>query len=89
MPYQNYSPQEVESRGEEIYEDQLRKKVEPGNEGKFIVIDIQTGEYELDENDLQATKRARAKRPDVVLYGLRIGYPTAYTLGGHVTMEKQ
>ena len=89
MPYAKYSPEVVESRGEEIYERQIREDVEPGNKGKFVVIDIETGDYEVDEDDLQATKRALAKRSDAVLYGLRIGYPAAYTLGGHITMEQE
>jgi hypothetical protein len=88
MTYPNYSGEEVESRGEEIYERQRRKIVEPGNHGRFIVIDIQSGDFEVDEIDLEATKRALAKHPDAVLYGLRIGFPTAYTLGGHTTMAK-
>jgi hypothetical protein len=88
MSYANYSPEEIEARGEEIYEQQIRQRVETGNKGKFVVIDIETGEYELDEDDLQATKRALAKRPDAVLYGVRIGYPTAYNLGGHVATER-
>ena len=45
MPYAKYSPEEVESRGEEIYDQQIRQKVEVGNKGKFVVIDIETGEY--------------------------------------------
>ena len=89
MPYTKYLPQEVESRGEAIYEQQIRKEIETGNRGKFVVIDIETGEYEIDEDDLQATKRALAKRPNAVLYGLRIGYPTAYTMGGHITMGER
>ena len=89
MSYTQYSPQEVEARGEEIYEQQIRQIVEAGNKGKFVVIDIETGDYEVDEDDLQATKRALAKRSDAVLYGLRIGYPTAYTLGGHVATEER
>lgn len=88
MPYPKYSPQEVEARGEQIYEQQIRQAAEPGNKGKFVVIDIETGEYEVDDDDLQATKRVLAKRADAVLYGLRIGYPAAYTLGGHITMDQ-
>ncbi|MBC8873698.1 MAG: hypothetical protein H8E44_30030 [Planctomycetes bacterium] len=88
MPYANYSLEEVESRGEEVCEQQIRQDVEVGNKGKFVVIDIETGEYEVDDDDLQAPKRALAKRSDAVLYGLRIGYPAAYTLGGHITMEQ-
>lgn len=89
MPYQNYSPEEVEARGEEIYQTQIRPRVEAGNHGKFVVIDIETGEYEIDKDDLQATKRALAKRPKAVLYGVRIGYPAAYQLGGHFEKEQK
>lgn len=87
MRYTKYSPQEVESRGEAVYDQQIRAKVECGNRGKFVVIDIETGDFEIDRDDLAATKRLLQKRPDAVLYGVRIGYPTAYTLGGHVTAE--
>lgn len=89
MPYANYTPEDVESRGEEIYERQIRRNVEPGNKGKFVVIDIETGAYEIDDDDLQATKRALAKRPEAILYGVRVGYPTAYTLGGHIGTEER
>jgi hypothetical protein len=82
-------PQDVESLGEAIYEKQIRPIVEAENKGKFVVIDIETGHYEIDEDDLRATKRALAKRPEAVLYGLRIGYPTAYTLGGHVAADQR
>lgn len=87
MSYANYTPAEIQRRGEEIYEQQICPQVEAGNKGKFVVIDIETGDYEMDADDMQATKRALAKRPDTVLYGVRIGYPTAYTLGGHSAME--
>ena len=82
MPYMKYSPEEVTSRGEEIYERQVRQNVQAGNKGKFVVIDIETGNYDVDADDLQATKRLLTKRPAAVLYGVRIGYPTAYTLNG-------
>lgn len=89
MPYANYSPQEVASQGEAIYEQNIRKNIETGNKGKFVVIDIETGEYEIDDDDLQATKRVLARHSDAILYGLRIGYPTAYTLGMHVAVGER
>ncbi len=82
MPYPTYSPQEVEAKGEELYARTLLRLVEPGNRGKFVVMDVETGDYEIDADDLQATKRLLAKRPNAVLYGVRIGYPTAYTIAG-------
>jgi hypothetical protein len=89
MPYANYTSNEVSSRGEAIYAQQIRDKVETEHKGKFLVIDIETGEYEIDTDDLVATKRLLAKRPDAILYGLRIGFPTAYRIGGHFSVEAQ
>jgi hypothetical protein len=43
-----YRKEEFARRGDEIYERDLRPHVEAGNEGKFIVIDIETGGYEID-----------------------------------------
>lgn len=82
MPYSDYAREEVSERGKEIYEKEIKERVEPHENGKFAVIDIETGEYEIDKSDLAATKRALAKRPEAVLHGIRIGYPTAYKLGG-------
>ncbi|HXH13901.1 MAG TPA: hypothetical protein VNP04_29540 [Alphaproteobacteria bacterium] len=87
MPYPHYPAEEVAARGEAIYEQQIRAKVEAEHKGEFVVIDIETGDYEIDADDLTATKRALAKRPEAVLYGLRIGYPTAYRLGGRFTVS--
>jgi hypothetical protein len=89
VPYANYTPEEVVSRGEAIYKEQIRDNVEAENKGKFVVIDIETGDYEIDVDDLRATMRALAKRPAAILYGLRIGYPTAYRLGGRFRLNEQ
>ena len=82
MPYTHYTAEEVAAQAEGLYEQWIRPHVEATHQGKFVVVDIETGEYEIDVDDLAATKRALAKRPDAVLYGVRIGYPTAYRLGG-------
>ena len=47
---------------------------------RYIARDIKTGEYEINADDLVATKRLLAKHPNAVIYGLRIGYPTAYRI---------
>jgi len=88
MPYVNYTPEEVESRGEAIYAELIRPRVEARDKGKFVVIDIESGDYEIDEEDLRATQRVLHKRPKAVLYGLRVGYETAYSLGGHLLAEE-
>ena len=89
MPYTNYTSKEVASRGEAIYRREIRHKVEPKHKGKFLVIDIETGEYEMNADDLVATKRLLAKHPNAIVYGLQIGFPTAYRIGGHFSAQTQ
>ena len=89
MPYTNYTSREVASRGEAIYRREIRDKVEPKHKGKFLVIDIETSEYEMNADDLVATKRLLAKHPNAVVYGLQIGFPTAYQIGGHFSVQTQ
>jgi hypothetical protein len=84
MAYSQYTPQEVEARGEAIYQANIRGTVQVDHEGEFVVIDIETGDYEIDADDLAATQRLLAKRPEAVLYGLRIGHPVAYQLGAGI-----
>ena len=38
MPDINYTPKEVEVRGEAIYEQQIRTEVEATNKGEFLVL---------------------------------------------------
>ena len=88
MSYANYTGAEVVSRGEAIYAQNIRHQVEPSLRGKFLVLDIESGDFEVDEEDLQASKRLLARRPDAVVYGLRIGYPAAFRIGGSFCLDK-
>jgi hypothetical protein len=49
------SREEVARRAKQIYESEIRPKVEvEANIGKMIIIDIETGDYEIEEAGLQA-----------------------------------
>lgn len=76
-----YSKEEFARRGQEIYDHAIRPRVEPGNEGKFVAIDIETGAYEIDIDDYTATERLLARNPDAQIWLLRVGYRTAYRIG--------
>ncbi len=68
--------------GEAMYAQSIRDKVETEeNIGKMVIIDVETGDYEIDELGLEASRHLHAKRPDAALYGIRIGYNVAETLG--------
>lgn len=81
MGHPRYSTDEIVARGKEIYDKQLKSKLEPQHIGKFLVIDIESGEYEMDEDDLKASLRASRNRPGAPHFGMRIGSPTSGTIG--------
>ncbi len=87
MPHPQYTSEEIVKRGEELYNRHLRAEVEAGNEGKFLILDIETGAYEVDSDELAAVQRAKATNPNAVLYIMRIGYATAYKIGGQVVQS--
>jgi hypothetical protein len=76
-----YTTEEVVRRGREIYDRDVRAEIEREHEGEFVVVDITTGAWEVDEDDVTASDRALAKNPDAVLYFARAGRPAAYRLG--------
>ncbi len=84
MPYPGYTTEEVVQRGREIYERRIRRWVEPLHKGKFIVIDITTGDYEIAGDDLEASDRMVERNPDAILYGTRIRERAAYRIGAHL-----
>jgi hypothetical protein len=76
-----FSSDEIAARGQALYDRDIRPRLDASARGKFLVLDVQSGEYEIDVDERAALKRVRAKHPDAVLYLLRIGHPTAYRLG--------
>ena len=88
MSHPPYSAEEIARRGEALYEREIRPQVEADNRGKILVVDIETGEYEIDADHLTAVRRARVKNPDAVLYALRIGYPALARIGGQFSAAK-
>lgn len=75
MTQTQMSDEEVTRRGEELYQQHIRAEVETDkNIGKMVIIDVETGDYEVDAMGIESSRRLYAKRPDAELYGLRIGY---------------
>jgi hypothetical protein len=81
MLHPKYTSEEIAQRGQAIYDQQIRAHVETTHRGKFLVLNIDTEEYEVDRDELAALQRARAKNPDGAFYILRIGATATYRLG--------
>jgi hypothetical protein len=82
MGHPRLSDEEIARRGEELYENRIRPRVEGKYDGKIVIIDVETGDYEVDDDPRKANARALAKHPGAALYGLRIGYDAVESFGG-------
>jgi hypothetical protein len=84
-----YSKEEMAQRGQEHYESGIRQQVEAGNEGKIVAIDIETGEFEVDETVMAATDRLFERCPDAQPWGIRIGHRAVYHFGSRSLKKNQ
>ena len=77
-----YSKVEFARRGEAIYTDKLQSFLEPDEKGKFVVIDIETGEFEVDSDEEAASDRLLERAPNAQMWLRRVGSPVARRYGG-------
>jgi hypothetical protein len=76
-----YSKEEFARRGDEIYERDIRHLVEPKRNGEFVLIDIATGDYEVDADEMAASERLLSRLPNAQVWFRRIGKPYARRFG--------
>ena len=69
------------NRSDEI-RDAIRPHLKAEDDGKFAAIDIETGRYEIDEDELAACDKLNARRPDAQIWLVRIGSPWVHRFGG-------
>ena len=74
------TPEELARLGSEVFERRVRPMLRPEDDGKFIALDVQTGDYEVDEDDYAAVSRLRARNPAAEAWLSRVGQPAAYRM---------
>ena len=76
-------------KGQKIYEETIKPLIDPEQQrGKFVVIDVESGDYEIDKRDAVATRRLLDRRPGAYTYAVRVGRPTAYRMVGMKTRNR-
>ena len=83
-----YSKEEFARRGDAIYEKDILPKLAPKDVGKFLAIDIETGEYEIAADEMKAGNKLRKRLPDAQIWMVRIGYASARSFGGRQVRQE-
>ncbi len=60
--------EERERRAFEIYESKIRPLMGPADDGKFVRIDVISGDYEIGESSVDTGRALRARRPDAIMH---------------------
>ena len=72
----------LSAKGKAIYREKIRPLVYPQHKGKVVVIDVESGDYEMDSTPSVAVGRLLERRSDCVYtYGVRVGYKAVYRFG--------
>ena len=75
--------EETARLGNEIYEKDIRPRVEAAHHGKVIAIDVDSGDYSIADTASVAARRLRERRPDAGVWLMRVGYKTLRHFGGN------
>ena len=83
-----YSKEEFARRGDAIYGNDILPKLMPKDVGKYLAIDIETGEYEISASEMAAGNKLRRRLPDSQTWMVRIGYASVRSFGGRMVRLK-
>jgi len=82
-----YSKETFARRGDEIYDSQVRSRVEEGNYDKIVDLDFETGSFKFDASELLACDRLEAHHPDAEICVVRIGSGYVRRFGGRTKIS--
>lgn len=86
-PKLRYSKEEFARRGDEIFERDIAPHLGEEDPTEFIVIDIESGAYEIDNDELAASDRLLARKPDAQVWLRRVGSRYARHFGPRYGFE--
>lgn len=82
MPTTQRTLEELSKLGQAIYDLKVRPNLKPEDHGKFVAVDVESGDFDIDDDDYTAIMRLRARRPDADIWLMRAGFLTTCRIGG-------
>ncbi|HET9928225.1 MAG TPA: hypothetical protein VFQ09_05405 [Rubrobacter sp.] len=78
----HHSREEFARRGDEIYDRVVAPRLKEDDLGKFVLLDIDSEDYEIDQDELAASDRLLARNPGAQVWFTRAGSRYARRFGG-------
>ena len=67
--------------GGNVFDRKVRPTLRPEDDGKFVAIDVDSGDYELNEDDYSAVMNLKSRKPEADIWLMCAGYPTTCRIG--------
>ena len=78
----NLTDVEISALGKLIYRQNIRPLMTEGDIGKYVIVDVYSGEYEIDADVTEASIRLRKRKPEAHGFIIKVGYSAAVSFGG-------
>ena len=72
--------EELDRLAHEVYNRHVLRMLRPEDDGKFIALDVETGDYEIDADDYAAVTRLEARNPKAEVWLMRAGHRATYKM---------
>ncbi len=86
-PSPAHSAEEVALLGDEIYERQIRSRIEANHRGEIVAIDVDSGAFVVDKTALAAAERLLTKSPSAEIWCVRVGHRALHHVGAQTMLE--
>ena len=77
--------EDVARRAMQLYDEQLRERLEKTHNNAFVAIEPDSGEFFFGKTLSEAIQASRSAYPDRLAFGIRVGHSAAVHLGALIT----
>jgi hypothetical protein len=79
-----YGEEEFATRGDAIYDRDVMPHAKPRQTGLFVALDIASGDFEIDPNEMAACDRFLERQPNAQIWLRRVGLRYTYRMLAHM-----
>lgn len=84
VPQPEYSKEEFARLGDEIYTHDIYPQLQPDSQGKIVAIDIITGAWEIDNDEISASTRLESCYPNAQIWIVKVGSRYVRRFGANI-----
>jgi hypothetical protein len=79
-----YSKEELAARGRALFDQRVRSRVEPAQNGRIVAVDVETGEFAVADDVPGACRPLIASNPDAQIWTIRVGRRAVHRIGNWI-----